>query len=236
MAPAPAPISESQLAANRENSTHSTGPRTAEGKSRTRLNDLRHGLTGQTAFLPEEDHAAYERHHADFRAELKPHDFIETQLAHQIADDYWRLNRLKAIGTNIFALGIEAHAEELEDDALSQAQTYLDHARELNLLSTYEQRLNRAIHGKHLQLRRLRELRKEEEVRAAFRKRAGLIPDEADTQTECPGQGFGFSNLKDPGRFRRKSLSAQSAEPLAEGRARQFPGIDPENSPIPRAA
>jgi hypothetical protein len=204
MSPSPSPISESQLNANRENAKKSTGPRTAEGKSRTRLNGLRHGLTGQTAFLPEEDRAAYHRHHADFRAELKPLGLIETQLAHQLADDYWRLNRLKAIETNIFALGIEAHAEELEDDALSQAQTYLDHARELNLLSIYEQRLNRAINSRHQQLRNLRELRREEENVLAFRKRYGLSTsqdepqtksaNQADAQPERGGQGFGFSN------------------------------------------
>jgi hypothetical protein len=43
----PALISDAQLNANRENATRSTGPRTSEGKSRTRLKGLRQGLTGQ---------------------------------------------------------------------------------------------------------------------------------------------------------------------------------------------
>jgi hypothetical protein len=46
---ATAPLSEARLNANRLNSEHSTGPRTGEGKKRTRLNGLRHGLTGQAA-------------------------------------------------------------------------------------------------------------------------------------------------------------------------------------------
>jgi hypothetical protein len=174
-----APISEARLAANRENARHSTGPRSAEAKSRTRLNGLRHGLTGQTALLSDEDRQAYDRHHGAFLAELKPEGVIEIQIARHIADDYWRLNRIKAIEHNIFAIGIEAHAGEFHenpewDTALGQAQTYLDQSRELNLLSLYESRLNRSIHSRHKELAELQRLRK---VAESTRK-----------------GGFGFSN------------------------------------------
>jgi hypothetical protein len=171
-------ISESQLTANRENARLSTGPRSAEGKSRTRLNGLRHGLTGQTVLLPEEDREAYDLHHADFLAELAPEGLVETQIAHGIADDYWRLNRIKAIEDNIFALGIESMADEL-DPALAQARTYLDRSREINLLSLYEQRLNRAVHKKYAELAELQRLRK-----MARAVQAGRTNE----------NGFGFSN------------------------------------------
>ena len=182
----PAPISEAQLIANRENAKRSTGPATPEAKSRTRLNGLRHGLTGQTAFLPTEDRGAYDRHHADFRADLQPEGASETQLAQGIADDYWRLNRIKAIEDNIFALGIEAQAGQFSDDALTdaalaQAKTYLDTAKEINLLSLYEQRLNRAVHKKRAELAELQRVRKV--ARAA-------------SSAQTPGNGFAFSNNK----------------------------------------
>ena len=47
-------ISEAQLAANRANATHSTGPRTEEGQKRSSLNAMKHGLTGRTVLLPRE--------------------------------------------------------------------------------------------------------------------------------------------------------------------------------------
>ena len=40
---------------NRANALLSTGPKTEEGKQRSSLNALRHGLTGQTVVMPTED-------------------------------------------------------------------------------------------------------------------------------------------------------------------------------------
>ncbi len=157
--------STAQILANRENAQHSTGPRTGEGKSRTRLNGIRHGLTGQTILLPEEDREAYNRHCHNFLEDLNPKGAVETQIAQSMADDYWRLNRIKAIEDNILALGIEAYAGNFSDDArtdhaFAQAQTYLEEARQINLISLYEGRLNRAIAKKAGELSELQRIRK----------------------------------------------------------------------------
>jgi hypothetical protein len=186
--------SPAQILANRENARRSTGPRTEEGKSRTRLNGIRHGLTGQTVLRPEEDRDAYNRHCQDLLNCLRPQGEIETQIVQSVADDYWRLNRIKAIEDNIFALGIEAHAGEFSDDvltdhALAQAQTYLEQAKEINLLSLYEGRLNRAAAKKLVELRELQRIRKVaaatkgngsgfsiEPMRQSFHSAAGLLP------------------------------------------------------------
>jgi len=42
-----ATISEAKRAANRENAKKSTGPKSAEGKERSRANAFKHGLTGE---------------------------------------------------------------------------------------------------------------------------------------------------------------------------------------------
>jgi hypothetical protein len=189
-----ATISDAQLVANRENAQHSTGPSSPEGKSRTRLNGLRHGLTGQTVLLPEEDRAVYDQHCADLLDELAPHGALETQAAQSIADYYWRINRIKAIEDNIFALGIEAHGG---DSARGMAQTFLDEARQINLLSLYEGRLNRAVAKKLAELAELQRIRK---VQAA---------------TSGPN-GSGFSNKEitppPPPKYLPNALSFQSRE------------------------
>ncbi len=54
----PIMLSDKQLAANRANAEKSTGPRTVEGKNRSRLNALRHNLTGQVTTLTDPDRLA----------------------------------------------------------------------------------------------------------------------------------------------------------------------------------
>jgi hypothetical protein len=174
--PATKPISEAQLAANRANAQKSTGPQSAEAKSRVRLNGLRHGLTGQTVFLPNEDRAAYEAMHKGVSKFFKPGNPLEVRIVRQIADEYWRLDRIKAIEANIFALGIEARAGEFRDDdpqgdaALAPAQTYIDHAKELNLLSIYEQRIKRSVANLRKELDQEQAMRRAAEAHAAVRR------------------------------------------------------------------
>ena len=74
-----------RAATNRANSQHSTGPRTEAGKQRTRLNALRHGLTGQTVVLPEDDLDKYQKRNQEFFTEYKPKGPTEMQLVQVLA-------------------------------------------------------------------------------------------------------------------------------------------------------
>ncbi len=82
---------------NRANALHSTGPRTDSGKQRSSLNALRHGLTAASAVLPSEDPAAYRAHRRGFFDEYQPATPTETQLAQEIADTAWRINRIPSL-------------------------------------------------------------------------------------------------------------------------------------------
>ena len=70
------PTSPAVVAANRRNAARSKGPTTVEGKSRSRRNALKHGLTGAGVAVPDEDSAAIEERFAAFQADLKPKDSV----------------------------------------------------------------------------------------------------------------------------------------------------------------
>jgi hypothetical protein len=92
-----------RAATNRANSQHSTGPRTEPGKQRSSRNALRHGLTAQTAVLPNEDPATYQRHIQQFLDEYQPATATETQLVHEIANTAWRLNRIPLLEAELLS-------------------------------------------------------------------------------------------------------------------------------------
>ncbi len=162
-------ISEKQLEANRQNAQHSTGPQSAAAKKRVSLNNLRHGLTGQTTVLSTEDRAAHDKFCTDLINCLQPQNALELQVAQSIAEDHWRLNRVFAIETNIYALGQfespadpEEHPEDREiHDALNSARVFLADAKQFALLSIYEQRIHRNLQKSILQLRDLQTARKQ---------------------------------------------------------------------------
>lgn len=195
----PAPISESQLHANRQNAQHSTGPRTESGKSRTRLNGLRHGLTGQTVLMPDDDREAYDRFCASTLQSLEPATDAERALAQSIADATWRLNRARAIEENIFSGDLLATSPENDiDAALTQAQTWLDRSRELNLLSVYAGRISRTIDKTKRELLDLQNQRKQAEQAAREEAILLLEYNEATAATEpaIHVNGFAFSTAE----------------------------------------
>ena len=63
-------ISQARLEANRRNAKKSTGPRTEEGKRRSSLNAITHGMTARIALLPDEDQAAFDRRMVQWVQEL----------------------------------------------------------------------------------------------------------------------------------------------------------------------
>jgi hypothetical protein len=160
--------SEKQIAANRENAKKSTGPRTPQGKSQTRLNAKRDGITGQIVTLAPEDLAIFDQLKAGMIAEFNPQTLCERQIASAIAWDTWRLNHLRAVEMNIYALGAQTSASTIECDtpelhaALADAATYERESKKFALMSIYEQRLNRSIHKN---MAALKELQAEREAK-----------------------------------------------------------------------
>jgi hypothetical protein len=79
-------LSDKQLEANRANAQKSTGPKTEQGKRRSSLNAVRHGLAGQLVVLPEEDLAAFQQYSAKIVASFNDlQGALERSLAEEIA-------------------------------------------------------------------------------------------------------------------------------------------------------
>ena len=192
---------ETRAAVNRRNAALSTGPRTEDGKRRSSLNALRHGLTGQTVVLPEDDLAAYQKHCAQFHSELKPQGLLETKAVQTIADTYWRLDRIRAMENNLFSLGFHELSGELSTDdpaihcALVQAKSLDGRGDLLARLSLYEQRLNRTLAQAKAELKQLQQERAEAE-REALQSAANIRNlKQALNQPWQPEQnGFEFSS------------------------------------------
>jgi hypothetical protein len=211
---------EKQIAANRENAKKSTGPRTETGKSKVRLNAKRDGITGQVITLPAEDLPIFEKLKADLIAELNPQTLLEQKLASAIAWDTWRLDRLRAVEMNLFALGSQEEIADTDnpqiDASLADAQTFQRESQKFALMSIYEQRLSRGIHKN---IAALKDLRKEREAnrREDLREEANIartkdfkgLPYEAPVR---PSQnGFVFSTAEVLAEANRETITHDSA-------------------------
>jgi len=96
-----------QWQANRLNALKSTGPRTEEGKHASRRNALRHGLTAETVIDGLEDSEDYRGFEAAIIADYDAETAVERELVLRLASLLWRLRRIVAIETDLFAIQAE---------------------------------------------------------------------------------------------------------------------------------
>ena len=108
-APAARTTDSARAAANRLNALKSTGPRTAEGKAKSALNALKHGLTSQSPLLPTEDPADYNLFSEGYLEELDPQSVEQCTLAQQLILTSWKLNRIPQIEAKVLAEIADRH-------------------------------------------------------------------------------------------------------------------------------
>jgi hypothetical protein len=150
-----------------------TAPKSEPGTQRTRLNAYKHGFTGQIHLFTPEEHTAFEQHCQPIVEALAPVGAPRARTRPAIAEDKWRLNRARVIESGIFALGQLADESEpaLQNDQreidqpeisqpLSQARTWIDDGKRIQLLSLYQQRIQRSVERNMAELRSLRAERK----------------------------------------------------------------------------
>src|SRR5271165_2640241 len=100
-----------QIEANRRNALWSTGPKTEDGKRRSRRNAIRHGLTAETVVIALEDIEDYQAFEAAIIADYDARTAVERELVLRLASLLWRIRRATAIETDLLRI----QAEILQD-------------------------------------------------------------------------------------------------------------------------
>ncbi len=121
-----------QIEANRRNSQKSTGPRTDEGKHRSRLNALDHGCRANMMVLPTEVFGEYENELQAWRLSFNPRNPTEDVLVEQLVSLRWKGKRIDRAQTarltqRIHHAGLEETDSEREQ-ALELGQTLFQDA------------------------------------------------------------------------------------------------------------
>jgi hypothetical protein len=141
--------------------------RTQAGKARSSLNALRHGLTARVVVLPSEDMDVYQTFSKEIVASLDAQRPVERQFAQTVADNQWRINRIRSIEDGMLGMG---HFEAAGDfdcpssqihAAMTAARAFRDDSKSFVNLSIYEQRLHRTMKEALRQLKELQTERRE---------------------------------------------------------------------------
>jgi len=113
-----------QMEANKKNATRSTGPKTPEGKLKSRANSLKHGLTGAGIVLPHEDVEAIDARFETIAAEMKPRTELARQLVSRIALLTVKLDRSAEHEARSIAHKMRQAEAKFEDARLAEMENY----------------------------------------------------------------------------------------------------------------
>src|SRR6516165_4625329 len=81
--------SAAQRKASKINGARSRGPVTEEGKERSKMNGLKHGLGAKTLILPGENAAEFDVELEQAIDDYQPRDWTESRLVHHIVSADW---------------------------------------------------------------------------------------------------------------------------------------------------
>src|ERR1017187_3174364 len=171
--PTPAEYAANRLkSVNDESAREASSPpptsgRTQEGKARSSMNALRHGLTARVVVLPSEDMDAYQAFPKEIVDSLDPQTPVERQFAQTVADNQWRINRIRSIEDGMLGMGhfeaagnFDCPSSEIHA-AMTAARAFRDDSKTFVNLSIYEQRLHRSMKEALRQLKELQAERRE---------------------------------------------------------------------------
>src|SRR5262245_6456637 len=127
-----------QVHANHLNALNSTGPKTSQGKERSRCNALRHGLTAETVIVGLEDVHDYEAFEATVIADYDAQSAVERELVLRLASVLWRLRRATGIETSLFQTVIKQSGQsEASSRASADPALVLEFGRQIEHRASY---------------------------------------------------------------------------------------------------
>ena len=143
--------------ANVANAAKSTGPKTEEGKARSRANAYKHGLAGDGVVLSPEEAAEVALRVAELTAELRPSSRLGSILVHRVASASLQLERAAVQESNHVAERVRHARVAYGETMQAQAEALLDELAEHP--ATIARRLRRTPEGIEVALRTWLELR-----------------------------------------------------------------------------
>jgi hypothetical protein len=137
--------------ASRINGARSRGPKTEEGRKRSSMNALRHGLLSNCVLIPGESKEVFDLLLNQHLAKLEPADGPEHSAVEEMVACIWRQRRLWAIETRLLANAAAKHTETDDPlDSIAAAFSDLAKGPELAAVHRYDGRLHR-MHQRALQ-------------------------------------------------------------------------------------
>jgi hypothetical protein len=149
-------------AASIANGARSRGPVTAEGRRRSSLNAIRHGLLSKAVVLNNESEEGFAQLLAQHLTRLAPADDVEHEAIEEMVASIWRIRRLWTIEKRLLDNGIAKRQDTDERDRLAGAWSDLASGNDLHLLDRYENKLHRMYRRSLNNFLDLRELGKNE--------------------------------------------------------------------------
>jgi hypothetical protein len=115
-------ISAARLLANRKNAMRSTGPKTSEGKAKSRQNSFKHGLTGHGVVVPPEQAAEVARRIETLEEDLQPSGEAGRILLRRFAFLSVRLEKCEEFEMTVTAKHVRHAVEVFDDNRLTEVE------------------------------------------------------------------------------------------------------------------
>jgi hypothetical protein len=161
------PISDARRAAARANGAKSQGPVTPEGKAKSALNAITHGLTASAIVLTTESKEKYAALLASYLEKCDPDGPIENDLVEEMVAAKWQQRRVAAMIAALIDVEMDQMEKEIADqfenidNTVRTVLAFKKQAKESATLALLNRYAARHAREYHRALRHLREIQSE---------------------------------------------------------------------------